>query len=158
MKQSPIFVFILSLFWLLVSDCYATEPNQRREAEILLVKIVSDVTKVMRKNGCDMPEYIVRDGSSDLPITARSERHTFFAYVDTGWIKNESKIVLHFYEADQIPAIARTRLISYLIDLHEGYQHNFSLLIRLMDQKYKKFQIIPPRAFVEVELNRVNLK
>jgi hypothetical protein len=156
MRRSTLLMLAIFLVVALLPDRNATAADQRQEANTLLVKIVAETVNVMRENGYDMPGYVVRNGASDVPLSGPPEKHAFFAYVETGWIEREPTIILHFYEADQIPISARMRLIPHLIALHEADKHRFGLLMRMTKKKYKKPQIIQPKAFFEMKLNRVN--
>ena len=152
----PLISFVLAalVVAILLPGRNAIAQDQRHEAETLLVKIVADIVSITRENGYDMPEYVVRNGASDAPISGPPIRHAFFAYVYTGWIDREPTIRVHFYEADQIPMIARMRVITYLIELHEAQGHRFSLELLMIKKNYRKLESIP-KALVEIKLNRI---
>ena len=63
--------------------------------------------------------------------------------------------MLHFYEATLLPSEGRIELINYLVSLHVKQQGGFSLVLRMMEKKYKKGQIVRPDAFLEIKLNRI---
>lgn len=146
----PLISFVLAalVVAILLPGRNAIAQDQRHEAETLLVKIVADIVSITRENGYDMPEYVVRNGASDAPISGPPIRHAFFAYVYTGWIDREPTIRVHFYEADQIPMIARMRVITYLIELHEAQGHRFSLEL-LMIKKITGNLKVSPRPLLK---------
>lgn len=141
--------------------------SQQLSDESILSEIVSNTVKIMRRNGHEMPDYRVRDGSAtDVPVSGPPEKYAFFAYREgdgrtfpsvmwSRWIDIKPIYAMHFYEADQIPVAARTQLIDYLINLHEARGRNFTLYLRMTRDRYKKPQITMPPAFIELKLNRI---
>lgn len=154
--RSPIVLFwaiTLCLIGLLTSQTITA--NQKFDDESILSEIVSNTVKIMRKNGYEMPEYRVIDGGTDVPIYGPQEKYAFFGYLEKNWSREKQTIVLHFYEATLLPSEGRIELINYLVSLHVKQQGGFSLVLRMMEKKYKKGQIVRPDAFLEIKLNRI---
>ena len=94
--------------------------GQKMSNQTLLLEMIPRIVQIMRRNGYEMPDYRVIDGRTDVPISGLPEKHAFFGYVDKGWLKNNQKIALYFYEADQLPISGRTELIDYLLGMYEN--------------------------------------
>ena len=121
----------------------------------LLVEIVPTIVQIMRRNGYQMANYRVNGEHTDVPISGPPEKHAFFGYVDKGWLMGSGKIVLNFYEADQLPLAGRVQLIDYLLRMHEKKSGDFALSLYMTKAKYKKPQLIMPEAFLEMNLNQI---
>lgn len=132
------------------------EANQTLSHQALLAEIVPAVVQIMRRNGYEMADYRVVGGHTDVLISGPSEKHAFFGYVDKGRLKDGEKVVLSFYEADQLPLAGRVQVIDYLLKLHEENGGSFALSLYMTKAKYKKPQPVMPVAFVEINLNRVS--
>lgn len=129
--------------------------NQNISYQALLAEIVPTIVQIMRKNGYEMADYRVVGGHTDVPISGPPEKHAFFGYVDKRWLKGGEKIILNFYEADQLPLAGRTQVIDYLLKLHEEKNGGFALTLYMTKTKYKKPQLAMPEAFLEVNLNQI---
>ncbi|MCX7626818.1 MAG: hypothetical protein N2Z69_00130 [Methylophilaceae bacterium] len=129
--------------------------NQNISHQTLLAEIVPTIVQIMRKNGYEMADYRVIGGHTDVPISGTPEKHAFFGYVDKSWLKDGEKIILNFYEADQLPLTGRVQLIDYLLRLHEEKKGGFALTLYMTKTKYKKPQLIRPEAFLEMNLNQL---
>lgn len=148
-------ISILLLLPLLIIPGEAV-ASQNIKLQTLLAEIVPTIVQIMRKNGYKMVDYRVVGGHTDIPISGPLERHAFFGYVDKGWLKGGEKIVLHFYEADQLPLSGRVQIIDYLLKMYEEKNGGFALSLYMTKAKYKKPQLIMPEAFVELNLNQVS--
>jgi len=122
--------------------------------QAILAEIIPNIVQLMRNNGYVMPEYRVIEGRTDVSISGPPERHAFFGYVDKGWLNKDQKIVLYFYEADQLPIAGRRQVIDYLLKVFEEKSGAFSLSLYMTRARYKKPQLTMPDAFLEIHLNQ----
>lgn len=129
--------------------------NQKISHQTLLAEIVPTIVQIMHKNGYEMAHYRVIGGHTDVPISGPPEKHAFFGYVDEGWLKGGEKIILKFYEADQLPASGRLQVIDYLLKLHEEKNYGFTLSLYMTKAKYRKPQLIMPETFLEMNFNSI---
>lgn len=145
------------LLFLFVGNCMGANVEKHGvDYGEILTRIVNETILIMRSNGYDMPNYrVVNKKHSDISIHGPLERHAFFAYIDSGLITKNQKIVVSLYEADKLPLKARTEWINYILELHHEVDDGFNLELCLTKSKYKKPQIVMPSCFVRLDLTEV---
>lgn len=145
------------LLFLFVGNCMGAnvEKHEVNYGEILN-RIVSETMLIMRNNGYDMPNYLVRQSKySSGPVSGPPEKHAFFAYIDSGLVTKKQKIMISMYEADKLSIEARAEWVNYILRLHHEVEGGFNLELCLTKSKYKKPQIVMPGCFARLVMTQI---